>query len=175
MPTHDLDVVSGPELAFRPAVPTLGIRETVPFRTMLSQRDRLLAELIGWLGAHDVEPTGPFFLRLRVVNMSDLMDIEVGVVGESDADDGRVEAGVIPAGEYAVLAYRAKSLAANRALHSWVREHGLELDTQPHPRGEAFASRCELYLTDPRTEPRKTRWIVELAFLTRSPRDADSK
>lgn len=164
----ELDIVSGPGLSFRPAVATLGIRETVPFRTMLSNRDRLLSELIGWLDERGVEPTGAFFLRLHVVNMSDLMQIEVGVAGESDATDERVQPGVIPAGNYAVLTYRARSMAANRRLHEWIREHGLELDTQPHPDGEAFASRCEIYLTDPRTEPRKTRWVVELAFLTRT-------
>lgn len=167
MSTSGLDIVSGPALVARPAVATLGIRETVPFRTMLSHRDRLLAELIAWLDEHGVEPSGPFFLRLHVVNMSDQMQIEVGVAAGSGAADDRVATGVIPAGDYAVLAYRAKSLAANRLLHAWVRDHGLRLDTQPHPEGEAFASRCETYLTDPRTEPRKTRWVVELAFLTR--------
>ncbi|MGH1549663.1 hypothetical protein ACRAWB_11020 [Leifsonia poae] len=168
MATDELDIVSGPALEFRPELKTLGIRETVPFRTMLSNRDRLLSELINWLETHGVETAGPFFLRLHVVNMSDLMDIEVGVVAESDVVDDRVVSGSIPAGDYAVLAYRARSLAANRALHRWIEEQGLRLDTQPHPRGEAFASRCEIYRTDPRTEKRKTRWIVELAFLTRA-------
>ena len=32
MDTGDLDIVSGPALEFRPAMATLGIRETVPFR-----------------------------------------------------------------------------------------------------------------------------------------------
>lgn len=164
----ELDIVNGPRLEHRWEVPTLGIRETVPFRTMLANRDRLLAELIGWLADHGVDPAGPFFLRLHVVNMSDLMDVEVGVSGATGTGDERVKAGSLPAGDYAVLAYRAKSLAANRRLHDWVREQGLELDTHPHPRGEAFTSRCEIYLTDPRTEPRKTRWVVELAFMTRS-------
>jgi effector-binding domain-containing protein len=164
----ELDIVSGPQLERRPEVSTLGIRETVPFRTMLSNRDRLLAELIEWLADHDVEPDGPFFLRLHVVDMSNLMDIEVGVVGEAAPADARVQAGVLPAGDYAVLAYRAKSMAANRMLHRWVQEQGLVLDTRPDPQGEAFASRCEIYLTDPRTEKRKTRWVVELAFLTLS-------
>jgi len=152
----------------RPEAPTLGIRETVPFRTMLSHRDRLLAELIEWLSDHDVEPDGPFFLRLHVVDMSDLMDIEVGVVGTAAAADARVQPGALPAGDYAVLSYRAKSMAANRLLHRWVQEQALVLDTTPDPHGEAFASRCETYLTDPRTEKRKTRWVVELAFLTRN-------
>ena len=168
MNTTELDVVSGPRLESRPDIATVGIRETVPFRTMLSNRDRLLAELIAWLAEHDVEPAGPFFLRLHVVDMDGLMQIEVGVAAVSDAVGDRVQPGVLPAGDYAVLAYRAKSMAANRRLHAWVREQGLELDTRPHPDGEAFTSRCEIYLTDPRAEKRKTQWVVELAFKTRS-------
>ena len=160
--------MSGPRTETRREVATLGIRETVPFRTMLSNRDRLLAELITWLTDHEVEPAGHFFLRLHVVDMSGPMDIEVGVAASSDDADDRVRPGVIPAGDYAVLAYRAKSMAANRRLHAWVREQGLELDSRTDAGGEAFASRCEIYLTDPRTERLKTRWVVELAFLTRS-------
>jgi effector-binding domain-containing protein len=159
----ELDIVSGPELQQRPEVATLGIRETVPFRTMLANRDRMLAELIQWLAEHNVEPAGPFFLRLHVVNMEGLMQVEVGVASDH-AGDGRVQARSLPEGDFAVLAYRAKSMAANKLLHAWIREQGLVLDTQQHPAGEAFASRCETYLTDPRTEPRKTRWVVELAF-----------
>ena len=168
MRVSELDVVSGPRLEARPEVATLGIREIVPFRTMLSHRDRLLAELVEWLTQHGIEPGGHFFLRLHVVDMSDLMDIEVGVITASDVFDSRVQAGSLPAGDYAVLAYRAKSMAANRLLHAWVREQGLVVDAHPVPAGEAFAGRCEIYLTDPRTEKRKTRWVVELAFLTRA-------
>ncbi len=162
----ELDIVDGPRLESRPEVATLGIRETAPFRTMLSNRDRLLAELIEWLDAHEVEPTGPFFLRLHVIDMQGLMQIEVGVAASGPADD-RVEEGTLPAGNYAVLSYRAKSMAANKRLHAWIREQGLGHDSAAHPDGEAFACRCETYLTDPRTEKRKTQWVVELAFKTR--------
>jgi len=162
----ELDIVHGPRLESRQRVVTIGIRESVPFRTMLSNRDRLLAELIEWMAEHEVEATGPFFLRLHVVDMAGLMDIEVGVAGSGPTDD-RVRAGELPAGSYAVLAYRAKSMAANKALHAWVQEQGLELDTHMVSSGEAFASRCEIYLTDPRTEVRKSTWVVELAFKTR--------
>jgi hypothetical protein len=82
MKSDTVDVVEAPRVETRPEMPTLGIRETVPFRTMLSNRDRLLAELIGWLQEHDIEPTDPFFLRLHVIDMAGLMDIEVGVVSE---------------------------------------------------------------------------------------------
>ena len=159
----ELDIVSGPRLEARAEVATLGIRETVPFRTMLSNRDRLLAELIEWMTQRGVEPSGPFFLRLHVVNMAENMDVEVGAAASGPADD-RVRAGVVPAGDYAVLAYRNRSMVANKTLHAWVEQQRLTLDMNPVPAGEAFASRLETYLTDPRTEPRKTKWVVELAF-----------
>jgi effector-binding domain-containing protein len=163
-----VDVVSGPRVEERPLTVTLGIRETVPFRTMLSNRDRLLAELIEWLRAKHLEVVGPFFLRLHVVDMAGLMDIEVGVVvdvQETAEEDERVRRGILPAGRYAALAYRASSLGANRMLHQWVSEHELAYDCHQVPDGDAFAARCEFYLTDPRNESRKTRWLVELAFL----------
>lgn len=134
---------------------------------MLSHRDRLLAELVSWLQATGVEPTGPFFLRLHVVDMAGFMDIEVCVHADA-AGDARVTAGELPAGRYAVLSYRSTSLAANRMLHEWVEEQGLTYDARETAAGDAFAGRCESYLTDPRTEPRKTRWVVELAILLRS-------
>lgn len=164
---NDLDIVAGPLVEHRAEKATLGIRETVPFRTMLSNRDRLLAELVAWLEARGIEPAGPFFLRLHVVDMSGLMQIEVGVVAQGEGDQ-RVLSSSLPAGEYAVLAYRAKSMAANKALRQWAHDEGLVLDAQPTAEGEAFACRCEIYLTDPRTEKRKTRWVVELAFKVRS-------
>ncbi len=162
-----MDIVTGPRLEFRREVATLGIREIVPFRTMLAARDRLLTELIRWLDDNEVQPTGHFFLRLHVVDMSGLMDIEVGVSGAAHAADARVGDAALPAGDYAVLEYRATSMAANRLLLAWVHDQGLALDSRIVSGGEAFASRCEIYLTDPRVEKRKKQWVVELAFLTR--------
>lgn len=162
-----VDIVDGPRVEARPRTQTLGIRETVPFRTMLSHRDRLLAELIDWLHEHDIEPEGPFFLRLHVVDMAGLMQVEVGVVTDAAASGNRIEQGELPAGDYAVLDYRATSLPANRMLREWVTEQGRVLDSEQTPNGEAFAARCEIYLTDPRSERMKTKWVVQLAFLLR--------
>ncbi len=163
----EVELVDGPRVEERAQTPTLGIREPVPFRTMLSNRDRLLAELISWLTAHEVEPDGPFFLRLHVVDMAGMMDIEVGVVSGAVSDDDRVRSGVMPAGSYAVLEYRKTSMAANGMLRNWVRDEGLSLDLQDTAAGEAFAGRFEIYVTDPRSERMKTRWVVQLAFLLR--------
>ncbi|WP_212998719.1 hypothetical protein [Winogradskya consettensis] len=49
-------------------------------------------------------------------------------------------------------------------LRDWAHDQGLTLDRTVSPAGERFACRYEAYLTDPRTEPRKTRWHTELAI-----------
>lgn len=167
MAARPVDIVDGPRVENRAAISTLGIRETVPFRTMLANRDRLLAELVVWLDERRITPTGPFFLRLHVVDMAGDMDIEVGVEAEPMATDNRVRPGTLPAGRYALLDYRSTSLSANRFLHEWISAQGMTTDVHATPAGDAFAARCEVYVTDPRTEPRKTRWIVRLAFLLR--------
>lgn len=167
MKTDGVGIVEATRLETRAETPTLGIRETVPFRAMLSNRDRLLAELIAWLDEHDIQTAGPFFLRLHVVDMAGLTDIEVGVVSDATASDERVKRGVLPAGRYALLDYRATSLPANRMLHKWISDQGLEHDSVVTAEGEAFTSRSEMYITDPRTERMKTRWVVQLAFLVR--------
>ena len=162
-----VELVDGPRLEERAETPTLGIRASVPFRTMLSNRDRLLAELIAWFAAQGIEPDGPFFLRLHVVDMAGMMAIEVGVVSRDGAADDRVLRGTMPAGRYATLDYLKTSMAANGMLRNWVTDQGLALDVRDTADGEAFAGRFEIYLTDPRTERMKTRWVVQLAFLLR--------
>ena len=55
---------------------------------MLSNRGRLLAELIEWLADHGVEPAGPLSCPLVVdLSLSDLRDIEVGVTAATDLSD----------------------------------------------------------------------------------------
>ncbi|WP_203581913.1 GyrI-like domain-containing protein [Microbacterium hibisci] len=161
-----METLDGPLIERRAERPTLGIRRRTPFRGMLAERDRLLAELIAWLDEHGVEPDGPFFLRLHTVDMAGEMDLEVGAFVAAPGD-GVVAPGVIPGGEYAVLVYRNHSLRANRLLQEWVRERGRDFDVEASPAGDRWAARVEAYLTDPRTEPRKTRWATELAFLLR--------
>lgn len=163
-----MELIDGPRFDERSARPTAGIRREAPFRGMLAERDRMLADVVEIFGRHGVEPTGPFYLRLHTVDMGGRMRIEVGAfVSDEQALPPGLEAGAAPAGRYAVLAYRTHSVRANRHLLEWVHAQGVELDATPSEAGDAWAGRFETYLTDPRTEPRKTRWVTELAFLTR--------
>lgn len=162
-----MELIAGPMVERRPAQHYLGIRTVTPFRGMLAERDRMLAELFAWLDGHGVENTSAFF-QLHVIDMDGPMDIEVGaIVPRAAKGDDLVKPGTLPAGDYATLTYRDHSLRANRALLDWARDKAIPLDQERVPAGDRFACRYELYLTDPRTEPRKTRWTVQLNILTR--------
>ena len=158
-----MQIIQPPRVEQRHAKTCLGIRVVTPFRGMLRVRDELLVELWSWLASHDIEASGPFFLRLHVINMEGPMDLEVGVITTTALEgDDRVRSGVLPAGRYATLTYIDHARRANRALIDWARDNGITFDRWDDPGGDAFACRYEAYATDPRTEPRKTKWQVEL-------------
>ncbi|MBA3843591.1 MAG: GyrI-like domain-containing protein [Actinobacteria bacterium] len=160
-----MEILAPPRVEQRPERVYLGIRVVTPFRGMLKVRDELLREVRACIDASDAEPIEHGFMRLHVIDMKGAMDIEVGYFTRRPCQGrGRIEPGSMPAGHYATLTYRDHSLRANRALIEWARENGLEFDRREEPAGDVFACRYEANLTDPKEEPRKTRWDVELAF-----------
>jgi hypothetical protein len=162
-----MEILTPPHVDDRPEVATLGITVVTPFRGMLKVRDQLLAELVGWLGQRHVDAQGNFFLRLHTIDMDGPMELEVGIAAATHPGDDRVRAGSLPAGKYASLTYRNHSLRANRALLDWAAEEGHALDRETVRAGDRFGCRYEAYLTDPRRNPRKTLWDVELAIRLR--------
>jgi hypothetical protein len=78
--------------------------------------------------------------------------------------DGRVLSGSLPAGRYASLIYSGSGLQGNKALIEYIRDNDLPVDRWDDPKGDAFRCRYEMYLTDPKVEPRKTKWDIEVAF-----------
>ncbi|MEU4834330.1 GyrI-like domain-containing protein [Streptosporangium sp. NPDC023615] len=158
-----MEIVEGPSVSVRPDLHCAGIRVVTPFRGMFAVRDRLMEELYDRLGERGVGH-GHTFFRLHVVDMAGPMDVEVGVVTDEPVEgDGRITPGVLPAGRYATLTYVNHGRRANRALIEWVRERDLRFDCVEDPAGDRFGCRYETYLTDPRSERRKTLWRVELA------------
>jgi effector-binding domain-containing protein len=99
------------------------------------------------------------------------LEIELAVpVGAPAAGSGRVRAGVLPEGRYAVLRHTGPYdglIASNAELQRWAHEHGVEFDTWDTARGPAWRSRAEHYLTDPSKEPDPAKWEVDVAYLTR--------
>lgn len=161
-----MEILDGPHVVQRPEMPYVGIRQVTPFRGMLGQRDKLLAELFDWLGRNDGADAGPAFLRLHVIDMEGPMDLEVGAITEKPmTGDERVRPGLLPAGRYATMTYRDHARRANGHLIEWAAANGHAFDRRDDPAGDLFVCRYEAYRTDPRTEPRKTKWAVELNIL----------
>ena len=157
--------IGAPGIDRRAARQYVGLRVITPFEGMFAHTDKLFKELRQWVNAHGFAEQGPYFLRYHVIDMKGLMDVEAGfVVKSQQTGDGRVKGGVLPAGRYAHLTYSRYALRGNQALSIWVQEKRLEVDKELTSKGEAFVGRYEAYLTDYRSEPRKTRWQVDLAF-----------
>jgi effector-binding domain-containing protein len=160
-----VEIIAPPRVEHRQERPYVGIRVVTPFRGMLKVRDELLREVRAWIEESDVDPIEHGFLRLHVIDMNGPMDIEAGYfTRELSHGAGRIKPGSMPAGRYATLTHRDHSIRANRALIDWARDSGIEFDGHAEREGDAFACRYEAFLTDPKEEPRKKRWNVELAF-----------
>jgi len=157
-----------PGIDRRAAKQYVGLRIITPFKGMFAQTDKLFKELRQWVNVHGFAEQGPYFLRYHVIDMKGLMDVEAGFVVKSKlTGDERVKGGVLPAGRYAHLTYSRYALRGNQALSLWIQEQKLEVDQEITLKGEAFGCRYEAYLTDYRSEPRKTKWQVDLAFRLR--------
>ena len=157
--------IGQPKIDLRPKQAYMGIRTVAPFKGMFKVVDRISKELNTWVSVHNVKPAGPPFLRFHVIDMRGFMDISFCVpVRKALPDDGDVKADVIPAGRYASLIYSGGGISANRALIEWVRAQGLDFDRWDTEQGDNFRGRYETYLTDPKIEPRKSRWKIEVAI-----------
>ena len=96
---------------------------------------------------------------------NNIWGIEFGTfVATALPDDGRITAGVMPAGRYASLVYSGSGLTGNKTLSEWARANGIAWDRWDDAKGDAFRCRCQTYLTDPKIEPRKTKWEIEVAI-----------
>jgi effector-binding domain-containing protein len=160
-----MTTVTEPKIDARPERPYMGIRKKVPMSNMSREVTKLFKDLNAWVEQKGVTAAGPRFLRYHVIDMSGQMDIEVGVpVAAPLPESGNVRAGVIPAGRYASLIYVGNGYTGNKTLVEWAKANGIPWDRWDDPNGDAFRSRYESFLTDPKTEHRKTKWQIEVAI-----------
>lgn len=159
--------VGQPQISSRGEQSYLGIRIQTPMKGMFAEVDKLRKELARWLADQAVDTGGAPFLRYHVIDMKGEMDVEYGIPINSQAlakADKRVKVGLLPAGRYAHLTYVGHGLTGNKALLKFVQDNQLQLDRWTTEKGDAFASRLETYLTDPKVQPLKSRWEVEVAM-----------
>jgi effector-binding domain-containing protein len=158
-------MIGEPKIDERPETTYVGIRIQTPMKGMFAEVNKLFKEMNKWMKKEGIIPSGAPFLRYHVIDMAGEMDIEVGMpVAATVTGDERVKPGVLPAGRYASLIYTGSGLQGNKALVEWARDNGIRWDRWDDPKGDGFRCRYEAYLTDPKIEPRKTKWDIEVAI-----------
>ena len=162
-----MDTPQTPSVVERLAQPYVGVREHITMTTFATIADRF-PEVFGWLAANGIEPAGPPFFRYRTIDMERALEVEAGVpVAEPVAPTGPVFADTLPAGRYVDLTFVGHPdglLDETTRLLAWADDEGLTFDHHDSPAGDAWASRLELYHTDPTVEPDMSRWRTELLF-----------
>lgn len=157
--------ISEPRIAMRPEQPYVGIRIQTPFKGMFKVVGQLEKALHLWIKQHADQVSGARFLRYHVINMAGEMDIELAVpVRELIMVQGQFSTDVLPQGRYASLIYTGNGLTGHKTLLEWGAANGISWDKWGTPKGDTFAARYEMYLTDPKIEPRKKKWQIELAI-----------
>ena len=160
-------MITAPKLEDRTEQPYVAIRTQATMQELPTVIPQLHGEVFAWLGRQGVAPAGAPFIRYLVIDMAAKLDIELGVpVATAVPGDGRVSAGVLPAGRYATLVYTGlhDDIAANAALLNWGAEQGLVWDRWVAENGDGFGARLESYLTDPDDEPDPEKWETEVAI-----------
>jgi effector-binding domain-containing protein len=163
-----------PHIATLPERHYLAIPASVTMETLGTVVPPLNGEVFGWLAAREIAPGGPPFWKYNVIDMARGLEVEAGCpVAEATPGDGRVIAGVLPAGRYATVRHVGHPqtlVTATAALLDWAAAQGLAWDTSPSPEGERWGARLEIYYSDPATEPDMTKWETELTFRLADPR-----
>ena len=162
-------MISEPTLTERAAQPYVAIREkvTIPFTPVI---DLVMPEVAGWLQARGVDRFGPAVFRYNVVDMPRL-DVEMGFApAEPLTGEGRIHAGMLPAGRYATLTHWGhydKLIDATGVLIGWAQETGIAWDSTNEADGEHFASRFELYPNGPIDTPDPEKWETQIFIKVR--------
>jgi effector-binding domain-containing protein len=163
-------MLTEPRLEQRAQQPYVGIRSSITMSQIGTVLPPLIGELFAWLGQRQATPVGPPFFRYRVIDMSGHLEIDVGVpVAAVLSGDQRVIVDTLPAGAYATAIYTgnpAQLADANAALQKWGSGNGIKWRAVQLDRGTEWASRLEIYLTDPAKQPDPSKWQTEIAYLT---------
>jgi effector-binding domain-containing protein len=162
-----MPTMTEPKVEERTEQPYVAVRSQVAMRDLGTAIPGSLGEVFGWLGRRGLPAAGAPFIRYLVIDMAAQLDIEVGVpVARAVAGEGRISAGVLPAGRYASLVYTGidNGIAANAALLEWGAARGLAWDSWAAEKGEGFGARFESFLTDPAEEPDRAQWQTEVAI-----------
>ena len=163
--------ISPPRREVRAPQPYVAIRSDVTMAQLSTHLPPLSPELLRWMTARGLAPSGPVFWRYLVIDMDALLTVEVGFpVAQPATGDDRVTAGILPGGTYVVTRHHGHPAGLEQAtgeLLAWGEREAVDWDRHPEGAGEAWRSRIEWYLNDGDDDVPMADWDTELAFLTR--------
>lgn len=155
-----------PSIVRRDAQPYVAIRAFVTMRTFGDVVPGLHPEVRGWLRSRGEQPIGQPFFKYNVIDMDRQLEVEAGfAVTAPVAGEGRVLAGVLPAGRYATLWHTGHPdglVGATRTLLDWAEWQGLAWDVTSVDEGERWGCRLEISHDEPGQD--MNEWETELAF-----------
>lgn len=161
-------MLTEPEIVERPAQFCAAIKVYATMQSISANVDRAFPELFNWLDAHGVSLTGAPYIKYNSFSADGKLELEIGApVPPGTAGEGSVGAAILPAGRYATLSYFGGFdglMDANAALQDWAKSQGLDFDVDGDEEGGRWAARLEIYHTDPRSEPDKSKWKTEIAY-----------
>jgi len=160
-------MMTEPKVEERAEQPYVAVRTQATMQTLDSAIPQGIEEVFAWLAKQGIAPAGAPFIRYLVIDMAALLEIEVGVpIASALPGDGRIIAGVFPAGRYASLIYTGidNGIQGNWALLKWGTENGLAWDTWVTEKGDGWGGRYESFLTNPNEEPDRAKWQTEVAI-----------
>lgn len=165
-------MLSEPKIEARPALHYVAIRSNIRMSEMPTL-PMLHDEVFEWLKSKNIAPAGAPFWNYRVIDMENTMEIDVGVPVDNPIEgEGRIIAGVLPAGRYVTTTYTGNVMGdglmrATGDLLAWAEQNGVVWDKWQHgATGEGWKARTEFYLNGPDDEPDFDKWKTDLAFKT---------
>jgi effector-binding domain-containing protein len=157
-----------PELIDRPARPYAFVPFTVTMAELVKVADEGFPKLFAALAERGMTPIGAPFFNYRRIDMAHTLDVQAGVVVAETAEDGAdLGFSTLPAGRYVTLEWHGhydKLEAVTAVLIGWTRLVGMNFDMHESADGDHFASRLELYETDPSAESDPEKWLTRLEF-----------
>ncbi len=167
--TEGAPMNAAPRIETRAAQPYVFIACDAPDGDVGAVAPPLIGELAAWLSARGAAPAGPPFFNYVRMGKDMHLWIEVAFpVSGGLAGNGRIAAGVLPAGRYAVLRHTGPYTGlrdANRRLYDWGARQGLRWEGRDGPDGTRCRARLESYLTDPAVEKNPEKFETDVVFL----------
>lgn len=160
-----------PEILENEAVPYV----CIPIRATLQQWgavNQQLAEVFVWLKEREIAPAGAPFYRYRVIG-SDTQPYELDVavpVPTAVTGDEHVASDELPSGTYAVHTYHGHPDGLpelDTRMLDWAERTGHQWDVRDESGEQIWGGRCEMFMTDPESEPDPNNWQIRMMWRLR--------